>query len=107
MHNYKALKTAGKVSAQKVKVIDQAKVDEVKDSDGKIITYAQEEKSREELQVVRKRYDATTGEELDDETAAYSIRIVGSEIAHLKLRIERMQSEQADLEEIEKDLKAL
>ena len=29
MHNYKALKSAGKVSVQKVKVIDRAKVDDV------------------------------------------------------------------------------
>ena len=30
MHNYKALKSASKVSVQKVKVVDHAKVDEVK-----------------------------------------------------------------------------
>ena len=123
MHNYKALKTAGKASAQKVKVVDQAKVDavaEVKYKDGDDIpegkevgdvkvkkVYAQPERSHEELQVVHKKYDATTGEELDDEATVCSIRIVGSEISHLKSRIERMQSEQADLEELEKDLKAL
>jgi hypothetical protein len=107
MHNYKALKTAGKASVQKVKVVEQAKVDEVKDGDGVVTTRAQEERSREELQVVHKKYDATTGEELDDETTSFSIRIVGSEISHLKSRIEKMQSQQADLEELEKDLKAL
>jgi hypothetical protein len=36
MHNYKALKSASKVSVQKVKVVDQAKVDEVKDDDGEV-----------------------------------------------------------------------
>ena len=36
MHNYKALKAAGKASVQKVKVVDQAKIDEVKDSDGNV-----------------------------------------------------------------------
>ena len=65
MHNYKALKTAGKASVQKVKVVEQAKVDEVKDGDGIVTTKAQDEKSREELQVVHKKYDANTGEELD------------------------------------------
>ena len=33
MHNYKALKSASKVSVQKVKVVDRAKVDEVKYKD--------------------------------------------------------------------------
>ena len=107
MQNYKALKSAGKASVQKVEVVDQVKVDEVKDGDGIVTTKAQDEKSREELQVVHKKYDANTGEELDDETTPCSIKIVGSEISHLKSRIERMQSEQADLEELEKDLKAL
>ena len=34
MKNYKALKSASKASVAKVKIIDQAKVDEVKYKDG-------------------------------------------------------------------------
>ena len=48
MKNYKALKTAGKVSVAKVTVIDVAKVDEVKDSDGNVTTKAVAEQSHEE-----------------------------------------------------------
>ena len=42
MNNYKALKSAGKVSVAKAKVIDRAKVDEVKykDGDGVITTHS-------------------------------------------------------------------
>ena len=51
MHNYKALKSASKVSVQKVKVVDFSAVegvDEVRNSDGVVTTpfvYAQEEQS--------------------------------------------------------------
>ena len=80
MHNYKALKAASKASVQKVKVIDQAKVDEVKDDDGVVTTYAEAERSHEELQVVCKCYDAQTGEAQDDSVRAYSLSDVKREI---------------------------
>ena len=53
MHNYKALKSASKVSVQKVKVVDfpaVETVDEVRDGDGVITTHsvqAQAEQSHE------------------------------------------------------------
>ena len=107
MHNYKALKSASKVSAQKVTVIDQAKVDEVKDEDGNITTYAQEERSHEELQVVCKRFDPDTGEAQDDSVKTYSLLEVKREIEDCKSRVAILEAEQAEWEQLEKDLKAL
>ena len=123
MHNYKALKSASKVSVQKVKVVDQAKVDavaEVKYKDGDDIpegkevgdvkvkqVYAQEERSHEELQLVRKSYDPNTGEAQDDIVRDYTLSQVKSEINYCKSQIAKIGSQQADLEELEKDLKAL
>jgi len=107
MHNYKALKSAGKVSVAKVEVVDQAKVDEVKDEDGKIITHAQEKRSHEELQVSCKRYDPNTGEAQSDSVKAYRLLDVKSEIDHCKSEVTKIQAKQADWEELEKDLKAL
>ena len=123
MHNYKALKSASKVSVQKVKVVDQAKVDavaEVKYKDGDDIpegkevgdvkvkqVYAQEERSHEELQLVRKSYDPNTGEAQDDIVSDYTLSQVKSEINYCKSQIANIGSQQADLEELEKDLKAL
>ena len=107
MHNYKALKSASKVSAQKVTVIDQAKVDEVKDEDGNITTYAIAERSHEELQVVKKSYDSSTGESKDDIVRAYTLLGVNREIEDCKSEVTKIQAKQADLEELEKDLKAL
>ena len=107
MQNYKALKSAGKVSVAKVEVVDQVKVDEVRDEDGKITTHAQEKRSHEELQVSCKKYDPNTGEAKDDIVTSYSLLQIKSEIEHCKSQIAKIGSQQADLEELEKDLKAL
>jgi hypothetical protein len=117
MHNYKALKAAGKASVQKVKVVDVAKVDAVKYKDGDDIpiglkvgdikTGSQSEQSHEELQVACKSYDAQTGESQDDLMKAYSLSDVEREIDQRKSQVTRLEAEQADLEELEKDLKAL
>ena len=107
MHNYKALKSASKVSVQKVKVVDQAKVDEVKDDDGVVTTIARAERSHEELQVVCKCYDAQTGEAQDDSVRAYKLSEVKREIDHCKADVVKIQASQAEWEQLETDLKAL
>ena len=107
MHNYKALKEASKVSVRKQKVIDQAKVDEVKDGDGNITTHAQSERSHEELQVVTKSYNSQTGEAQDDSVRAYSLSEVKSEIDHCKSQVTKLEAAQAEWEQLETDLKAL
>jgi len=107
MHNYKTLKAASKASVQKVKVIDQAKLDEVKNDDGVVTTHAQSERSHEELQVVCKCYDAQTGEAQDDSVKSYSLSEVKREIDYCKSDVAKKQAEQAEWEELEKDLKAL
>ena len=107
MHNYKALKAAGKVSVQKVKVVDKAKVDEVKNDDGNVTTYAEVERSHEELQVVCKSYNSQTGEAQDDSVRAYSLSEVKREVDHCKSQVTRLEAEQAEWEQLETDLKAL
>ena len=113
MHNYKALKSASKVSVQKVKVVDDPAVEavsEVKDGDGVITTHsvhAQAEQSHEELQVVCKCYDAQTGEAKDDSVKAYSLSDVKREVDHCKSQVARLEAEQAEWEQLETDLKAL
>ena len=107
MHNYKALKSASKVSVRKQKVVDQAKVDEVKDGDGNVTTKGQSEESHEELQVVCKCYDAQTGEAKDDIVRTYRLSALEREINECKADVTSIQAKQADLEQLEKDLKAL
>ena len=84
MRNYKALKSAGKVSVRK------------QDVDG-----------REELQVVKKMYSSDTGEAQDDSVKAYSLSGVKREIDNCKAEVTSIQAEQSDLEQLETDLKAL
>ena len=84
MHNYKALKSASKVSVRK------------QDVDG-----------REALQVVCKKYDPNTGEAKDDSVRAYSLSEVKFEIDHCKSEVAAIQAKQADWEQLETDLKAL
>ena len=113
MHNYKALKSASKVSVQKVKVVDSPAVEavaEVKDGDGVITTHsvhAQEEQSHEELQVVCKSYNSQTGEVQDDSVRAYSLSEVKREVDQCKSQVTRLEAEQAEWEQLETDLKAL
>ena len=113
MHNYKALKSASKVSVQKVEVVDSPAVEavsEVKDGDGVITTHsvqAQAEQSHEELQVVKKMYNADTGEAQDDSVKSYSLLDVKREIDHCKSQVVKLQAEQAEWEQLETDLKAL
>ena len=113
MHNYKALKSASKVSVQKVKVVDGPAVEavaEVKDGDGVITTHsvdARAEQSHEELQVVCNRYDSQTGEAQDDSVRAYSLSDVKREIDRCKADVVKIEAHQAEWEQIETDLKAL
>ena len=117
MNNYKALKSAGKASVAKAKVIDEAKVDEVKYKDGDDIPDGNKigdvkikfskELSHEELQVTCKCYDAQTGEAKDDSVKAYSLSEVKREIDRCKSEVTEIEAKQSEWEELEKDLKAL
>ena len=113
MHKYKALKAASKVSVRKQKVVDSPAVEavaEVRDGDGVITTqsvHAEAERSHEELQVVKKMYDADTGEAQDDSIRAYSLSDVKREVDRCKSDVARIQEQQAEWVQLEKDLKAL
>mgnify|MGYP003644310046 FL=1 len=117
MNNYKTLKSLSKASVAKAKVIDEAKVDEVKYKDGDDIPdgkkigdvkiRAVKERSHEELQVTCKCYDAQTGEAKDDSVRAYRLSEVKREIDHCKLEVTKIEAKQSEWEELEKDLKAL
>ena len=107
MKNYKALKTAKSVSVAKVKVVDIPAITEVKDADGKVVREAEAEQSHDELHLIKKQYDSSTGKALDDSVQGKTLSQVAEEIAYCKSNIATMQDELADLEELEKDLKAL
>ena len=107
MKNYKAMKTAKSWSVKKAKVVDSPAVSEVKDDDGKVVRAAEAERSHDELQLVQKRFDPSSGKALDDSVQSYSLSDVAREIQNCKDRVSEAQAEQADWEQLEKDLKAL
>ena len=101
------MKTAKSWSVKKTKVVDSPAVSEVKDDDGKIVRAAEAEQSHDELQLVKKQFDSATGKALDDSVQSYDLNSLASEITSIKANIKSLQDEQADLEELEKDFKAL
>jgi len=98
MRNYKALKAASKVSVRK-----QEAADAVYNEDGSVKTKA----VKEQLQVVSKRWDSDTGESLDDSVQAYRLKDISWEIDRCKAEVSSVQANQAEWEQLEKDLKAL
>ena len=107
MKNYKAMKSAKSWSVKKAKVVDRAAVSEVKDDDGKVVIQAEAEQSHDELQLVQKRYDSNSGKALDDSVQSFDLGSLASDISRIKADIKSLQDEQADMEQLEKDLKAL
>ena len=106
MRNYKAMKAAGKWSVRKHKIVDQPAVSEIKDGDT-VVRAALAEQSHNELQLVQKRFDSNTGEAQADSVRSYSLDEVASERSRLAADIKRMQDEDKDWAQLEKDLKAL
>ena len=107
MKNYKAMKSAKNWSVKKAKVIDSPAVSEVKDDDGNVVRAAEAEQSHDELQLVRKQFDPSSGKALDDSVQSYNLSDVANRIQECKDRASEAQAEQADWEQLEKDLKAL
>ena len=107
MKNYKAMKSAKSWSVKKAKVVDSPAISEVKDDDGNVVRQAEAERSHDELQLVKKRYDSNSGKALDDSVQSISLSSLASDISRVKAQISDLQDEQADMEQLEKDLKAL
>ena len=106
MKNYKAMKAAGKWAVRKQKVVDQAAVSEIKDGDI-VVRAAEAERSHNELQLVQKSYDGSTGEAQADSVRSYSLDEVARERSQLASQIKSLQDEDKDWAQMEKDLKAL
>ena len=107
MKNYKAMKSAKSWSVKKAKVVDSPAVSEVKDDDGKVVRAAEAEVSHDELQLVKKQFDSNSGKALDDSVQSISLSSLAGDISRVKAEISRLQDEQADMEQLAKDLKAL
>lgn len=101
------MKDAKSWSVKKAKVVIREAVSEVKDDDGKVVREAVAEESKNELQLVQKQFDGATGKAMDDSVMTYELNMIANDITRKKADIAEMQSELADMELLETDLKAL
>jgi len=90
--NYSTLKAAGKVSF--------AKVDEVKDSDDNVTSAAY-------VNLVQKRFDANTGEAIDDLIREISLSDLEYQKAMYDKEVANAQAESDELAKMITDFKAL
>ena len=99
--NYSTLKAAGNISFASDKETTREAVeavDEVRDDDGNITTYARAAEPKEErefIALVSKSWNSATGEANDDRKKEYSLADLEREKAHLDADIARLQ-EQSD-----------
>ena len=76
---YSSLKSSKLASLGKEKQVTKEAVSEVKDSDGKVVRAAQAKEEREYIALSQKRWDAESGEAMDDSKQEYSLSQLESE----------------------------
>ena len=92
---YSSLKSGSKVSFAKEKQTTKEAVEEVTDSDGKVVQAAQPKEEREFIALVSKSWNSATGEANDDSKSEYSLADLEREKARYDSDIARAK-EQSD-----------
>ena len=70
---YSSLKSSKLASLGKEKQVMKEAVSEVQDSDGKVVRQAQAKEEREYVAMSQKRWDAESGDAMDDSKREYSL----------------------------------
>jgi len=78
---YSSLKSSKLASLGKEKKVVREAVSEVKDSDGKVVRAAQAKEEREYVALSQKRWNAESGDAMDDSKSEYSLSQLESEKA--------------------------
>ena len=78
---YSSLKSSKLASLGKEKQVMKEAVSEVKDSDGKVVRKAEAKEEREYIALSQKRWDAESGDAIDDSKREYSLSQLESEKA--------------------------
>ena len=76
---YSSLKSSKLASLGKEKQVTKEAVSEVQDSDGKVVRAAEAKEEREYVAMSQKRWDAESGEAMDDSKSEYSLSQLESE----------------------------
>ena len=105
--NYSSLKSGGNVSFAKEKVTTKAAVEEVKDSDGKVVQAAQAKEEREYVALVQKSWNGSTGEANADSKREYSLSDLEREKARFDGEMARAKAQSDELAKAIADFKKI
>ena len=78
---YSSLKSSKLASLGKEKQVMKEAISEVKDSDGKVVRKAEAKQEREYIALSQKRWNAESGDAMDDSKSEYSLSQLESEKA--------------------------
>ena len=103
--NYSTLKAAGNVSFASDKETTREAVEEVQDSDGKVVQAARAKEEREYVALVQKSWNGATGEANADSKREYSLSDLESEKARYDAEMARAKVQSDELKKAIADFK--
>ena len=90
---YSSLKSSKLASFGKEKQVIREAVSEVKDSDGKVVRAAQAKEEREYIALSQKRWNAESGDAMDDSKREYSLSQLESEKERYDAEVARAKAQ--------------
>ena len=102
---YSSLKSDSKTSFGKEKQVIREAISEVKDSDGKVVRKAEAKQEREYIALSQKRWNAESGEAMDDSKSEYSLSDLESEKARYDAEMARAKAQSDGLKAAIADFK--
>ncbi len=104
---YSSLKSDSKVSFGKEKQVIREAVSEVKDSEGMLVRKAEAKEEREYVALSQKRWNAESGDAMDDSKSEYSLSQLESEKARYDADMARAKAQSDGLAKVIEDFKKL
>ena len=90
---YSSLKSSKLASLGKEKQVMKEAISEVKDSDGKVVWKAEAKEEREYIALSQKRWNAESGDAMDDSKSEYSLSQLESEKARYDADMARAKAQ--------------
>ena len=104
---YSSLKSSKLASLGKEKQVMKEAISEVKDSDGKVVRKAEAKEEREYIALSQKRWNAESGDAMDDSKSEYSLSRLESEKARYDADMARAKAQSDGLAVAIADFKKL
>ena len=104
---YSSLKSSKLASLGKEKQVMKEAISEVKDSDGKVVRKAEAKEEREYIALSQKRWNAESGDAMDDSKSEYSLSQLESEKARYDADMARAKAQSDGLAVAIADFKKL